>query len=140
MNLSSKIAYDRLYKPIVVNKKGDYWPGEDFHPLKIIHVGQPTFTDNKGIWRPRQEAIELLRSEISTGVVEINEDTMISLLQGNAPIREEFVPEVQRGSFILKCGEYLLLHGLLLVFLMLDDKEKEIIRMKLGIELEEEEE
>ena len=47
VNLSSKMAYERLYKPVVVNKKGDYWPGEDFHPLKIIHVGQPTFTDNK---------------------------------------------------------------------------------------------
>ena len=49
VNISSKMVYDRLYKPVVINKKGDYWPSEDFHPLKIIHVGQPTFTDNKGI-------------------------------------------------------------------------------------------
>ena len=110
------MAYERLYKPVVVNKKGDYWPGEDFHPLKIIHVGQPTFTDNKGIWRPRQEALGLLRDRISAGVVEIDEDTMISLIQGNAPLREEFVTEIERGSFVLKCGSSCFLLGLLLVF------------------------
>ena len=141
VNLSSKMAYERLYKPVVVNKKGDYWPGEDFHPLKIIHVGQPTFTDNKGIWRPRQEALGLLRDRISAGVVEIDEETMISLIQGNAPLREEFVTEIERGSFVLKCGEFLLPAWVAArVSLMLDDKEKEIIRMKLGIESEEEEE
>ena len=141
VNLSSKMAYERLYKPVVVNKKGDYWPGEDFHPLKIIHVGQPTFTDNKGIWRPRQEALGLLRDRISAGVVEIDEDTMISLIQGNAPLREEFVTEIERGSFVLKCGEFLLPAWVAArVSLMLDDKEKEIIRMKLGIKSREEEE
>ena len=137
VNLSAKMAYDRLYKPIVVNKKGDYWPGEDFHPLKIIHVGQPTFTDNKGIWRPRQEGLALLRGKISNSVIEIDEVTMISLLNGDAPLREEFVKEIDRGSFILKCGEYLLPAWVgARVSLMIDDKEKEIIRMKLGIESE----
>ena len=52
-----------------------------FSSLKIIHVGQPTFTDNKGIWRPRQEALELLRNRISAGVIEINEDTMVALFE-----------------------------------------------------------
>ena len=137
VNLSSRMAYDRLYKPIVVNKKGDYWPGEDFHPLKIIHVGQPTFTDNKGIWRPRQEALGLLRERISNSVIEIDDFTMVSLLNGNAPLREEFGKEIDRGSFILKCGEYLLPAWVAArVSLMIDDKEKEIIRMKLGIENE----
>ncbi len=141
VNISSKMVYDRLYKPVVINKKGDYWPAEDFHPLKIIHVGQPTFTDNKGIWRPKQEALELLRGRISGGVVEIDEDTMISLLKGNAPIREEFVKEIEQGSFILKCGEHLLPAWVAArVSLMIDDKEKEIISMKLGIELREEDE
>ena len=137
VNLSSKMAYARLYKPIVVNKKGDYWPGEDFHPLKIIHVGQPTFTDNKGIWRPRQEALGLLRQRISNSVIDIDHSTMVSLLYGNAPLREEFVKEIDRGSFILKCGEFLLPAWVAArVSLMIDDKEKEIIKMKLGIESE----
>ena len=62
---------------------------------------------------------------------------MISLLYGNAPLREEFVKEIDRGSFILKCGEFLLPAWVAArVSLMIDDKEKEIIKMKLGIESE----
>jgi len=141
VNLSSKIAYERLFKPVVVNKKGDYWPGEEFHPLRIIHVGQPTFTNNKGIWRPRQESLELLRTRMSSGVIEIDEQTMISLLKGRAPLREEFVTDIEQGSFILKFEDYLLPAWVAArVSLMIDDKEKEIICMKLGIEFEEEEE
>ena len=141
VNLSSKIAYERLFKPVVVNKKGDYWPGEEFHPLRIIHVGQPTFTNNKGIWRPRQESLELLRTRMSSGVIEIDEQTMISLLKGRAPLREEFVTDIEQGSFILKFEDYLLPSWVAArVSLMIDDKEKEIICMKLGIEFEEEEE
>ena len=133
------MAYERLYKPIVVNKKGDFWPGEDFHPLKIIHVGQPTFTDNKGIWRPRQEALELLRNRVSNSVVEIDEETMVLLLKGEVPLREDFVTEIDTGSYILKCEDYLLpVWVAARVSLMIDEKEKEIIRMKLGIEIEEE--
>ena len=139
VNLSAKMAYERLYKPIVVNKKGDFWPGEDFHPLKIIHVGQPTFTDNKGIWRPRQEALELLRNRVSNSVVEIDEETMVLLLKGEVPLREDFVTEIDTGSYILKCKDYLLpVWVAARVSLMIDEKEKEIIRMKLGIEIEEE--
>ena len=139
VNLSAKMAYERLYKPIVVNKKGDIWPGEDFHPLKIIHVGQPTFTDNKGIWRPRQEALELLRNRVSNSVVEIDEETMVLLLKGEVPLREDFVTEIDTGSYILKCEDYLLpVWVAARVSLMIDEKEKEIIRMKLGIEIEEE--
>ena len=139
VNLSAKMAYERLYKPIVVNKKGDFWPGEDFHPLKIIHVGQPTFTDNKGIWRPRQEALELLRNRVSNSVVEIDEETMVLLLKGEVPLREDFVTEIDTGSYILKCEDYLLpVWVAARVSLMIDEKEKEIIRMKLGIEIEEE--
>ena len=53
----------------------------------------------------------------------------------------EFVTEIERGSFVLKCGDFLLPAWVAArVSLMLDDKEKEIIRMKLGVELEEEEE
>ena len=86
-------------------------------------------------------SIGAVENRITAGVVDIDEETMISLIQGNAPLREEFVTEIERGSFVLKWGSSCFLLGLLLVFhLMLDDKEKEIIRMKLGIESEEEEE
>ena len=141
VNLSTKLAYERLYKPVVVNKKGDLWPGEDFHPLRVIHVGQPTFTDNKGIWRTRQESLELLRTHMSAGIVEIDKDTMISLLKGNAPLREEFSVDIERGSFILKCEEFLMPAWVAArVSLMIDENEREVLRLKLGVEFEEEEE
>ena len=141
VNVSNKIAYDRLYKPTVVNKKGDYWPGEDFHPLRVIHVGQPSFTDNKGVWRTRLEALELLRPHITKGLIEIDEDTMIAMLKGFTPLREDFPVSIERGSFILKCQEHLLpVWVAARVSLMIDEKEREVLRLKLGIEIEEEEE
>ncbi|MGB1549124.1 MAG: hypothetical protein ACPHA0_02095 [Candidatus Poseidoniaceae archaeon] len=141
VNLSSKMVHERLFEPIVFNNKGDYWPGNDFHPLRIIHVGQPTFTDNKGIWRTRQESLELLRPHLSNGVVEIDSETMISLLKGNAPMREDFSVPIERGSFILKCGEHLMPAWVAArVSLMIDEKEREVLRLKLGIEFKEEEE
>ena len=141
VNLSSKMAYDRLFKPRVVNKKGDYWPGEDFHPLKVIHVGQPTFTNNKGVWRTRQEGLELLRSHMTNGVIDIDEECMISMLQGRAPLVEEFPAPIERGAFILRCGEHLLpVWSAARVSLMIDEKEQEVLRIKLGVEFEGEEE
>ena len=141
VNLSSKMVYDRLYKPRVMNKKGDYWPQESFHPLKVIHVGQPTFTENKGIWRTRQEGLELLRSHLTKGVVEIDMECMVSLLKGHAPLREEFTIPIEKGSFILKCEEHMMPAWVAArVSLMLDEQEQEVLRLKLGIELEEEEE
>ena len=72
VNLSNNVAFESLYKPKVVNKKGDFWPGDTFHPLRVIHVGQPCFTDNKGNWRTRQEALELLRPHITKGLIDID--------------------------------------------------------------------
>jgi len=141
VNISTNVAIERLYKPIVFNKKGDYWPDDTFHPLKVIHVGQPSFTDNKGQWRTRQEALELLRPHITKGLVDIEEATMRSMLQGEVPLTEEFPTEIQRGSAILRCGEYLLpVWVAARVSLMIDDNERDILRLKLGIENRGEEE
>ena len=140
VNLSTRMVYDRIFEPIVFNNKGDYWSGNDFHPLRIIHVGQPTFTDNKGIWRTRQESLELLRPHLNSGVIEIDEETMISLLKGSVPMKEDFSVPIEPGSFILKCGEHLLPAWVAArVSLMIDEKEREVLRLKLGIEYEEEE-
>ena len=108
--------------------------------MRIIHVGQPTFTDNKGIWRTRQESLELLRPHLNAGVIEIDEETMISLLKGSVPMKEDFSVPIEPGSFILKCGEHLLPAWVAArVSLMIDEKEREVLRLKLGIEFEEEE-
>lgn len=141
VNVSNIVAFDRLYKPTVTNKKGDFWPGDTFHPLRVIHVGQPCFTDNKGTWRTRQEALELLRPHITKGLIEIDEETMISMLKGRAPLCEDFPAVVEKGSAILRCGEYMLPVWIAArVSLMIDQKEQDILRLKLGIEDEGEEE
>ena len=103
-------------------------------------MGQPAFTDNKGIWRTRQEALELLRPHITKGLVDIDEETMLSMIRGEVPLTDEFPVNIERGSAILRCGEYLLpVWVAARVSLMIDDKEQEILRLKLGVKLEEEE-
>ncbi|MBT4066929.1 MAG: RsmB/NOP family class I SAM-dependent RNA methyltransferase [Euryarchaeota archaeon] len=141
VNLSTINALEKLYNPKIENSKGDFWPGNDFHPLRVIHVGQPAFTDNKGIWRTRQEALELLRPHITKGLVDIDEETMLSMIRGDVPLTEEFPVPIERGSAILRCGEYLLpVWVAARVSLMIDDKEQEILRLKLGVILGDEEE
>ena len=141
VNVTNKVPFERLYQPKVANKKGDFWPGDTFHPLRVIHVGQPCFTDNKGSWRTRQEALELLRPHITKGLIDINENTMISMLKGRAPLCEDFPAEVEAGSAILRCGEHLLPVWIAArVSLMIDKKEQDVLRLKLGIEDGEEEE
>jgi hypothetical protein len=140
VNLSTISTFEKLYKPKIENSKGDFWPGNDFHPLRVVHVGQPAFTDNKGIWRTRQEALELLRPHITKGLVDIDEETMLSMIRGEVPLTDEFPVNIERGSAILRCGEYLLpVWVAARVSLMIDDKEQEILRLKLGVKLEEEE-
>ncbi len=140
VNLSSKMVIDRLYQPPVTNNKGDFWPGNDFHPLRVIHVGQATFTDNKGVWRPRQESLELIRQHVTNGLINISESDLIELLTGRAPLKEDFVVPIESGSYILKSGELLVpVWVAARVSLMIDDREKEILKMKLGFEWEEEE-
>ena len=137
ISIGPKLILEKIYDPIVYNKKGDYWPSFDFHPLKVIHVGQPTFAENRGIWRTRQESLELIRPHISNSLVEVKIEIIEQLLSGNSPLVEEFPVEVNRGSFILKCDDYLLPVWIAArVSLMIDDNEQEILRMKLGIELE----
>ena len=141
VNVSNSVAFERLYKPKVANKKGDLWQGDTFHPLRVIHVGQPCFTDNKGVWRTRQEALELLRPHITKGLIDIDQDTMVSMLKGRAPLCEDFPADVEKGSAILRCGQYMLPVWIAArVSLMIDQKEQDVLRLKLGIENAEEEE
>ena len=141
INLSSKMATDRLYTPKVKNSKGDFWPGDSFHPLRVIHVGQPTFVDNKGNWRPRQEALELLRPHLKSGMVDVELETIISMLNGEVLTVEDFPVKMESGSSILRCGQYLCpVWVAARVSFMMDDYARDILRMKIGIEERGEEE
>ncbi|MDP6869857.1 MAG: RsmB/NOP family class I SAM-dependent RNA methyltransferase [Candidatus Poseidoniaceae archaeon] len=137
INLCSTAVLEKIYQPIVINNKGDYWPSNTFHPLKMIHVGQPSFTDNKNMWRPRQKSLELLRTHITKRIIDVSLSVLIELLNGNVPLVEEFDYELPEGSAILRCEEHLVPIWIAArVSLMLDDNECEIIKIKLGIDNE----
>ena len=83
----------------------------------------------------------MIRQHVTNGLINISESDLIELLTGRAPLKEDFVVPIESGSYILKSGELLVpvwvaARG---VSLMIDDREKEILRMKLGFEWEEEE-
>jgi len=140
-NIASPMTLSRLYHPTVQNNKGDFWPGDAFHPLRIVHVGQPSFTDNKGFWRPRGEAMELLRPHITKNLVDVDEATLIGMLKGNVPLVEDFPVEIETGSSILRCGEHLApVWVAARVSFMVSEKERDVLRLKLGVEVGGEEE
>ena len=133
VNVSTHAVKSKIFDPVVYNSKGDYWPANNFHPLRVIHVGQPAFSDNKGEWRIKQEALELMRSSIDSNVFEVDISSIASLLEGEIPTVEDFEVELPRGSCMIKSGDYLVpVWVAARVSPMIDDKEQEIIRIKLG--------
>ena len=133
VNVSTHAIKSKIFEPVVYNSKGDYWPANNFHPLRVIHVGQPAFSDNKGEWRIKQEALELMRGSINSNIFEVERSTIESLLQGDIPSVEDFEVELPRGSCMIKHGDHLIpVWVAARVSPMIDAKEQEIIRMKLG--------
>ena len=138
VNLSSNALSEKIFEPQVFNSKGDFWPGNNFHPLKVIHVGAPSFTDNKGEWRIKHESVETLRGHLNSNVFEIDKETFSSLILGDVPLTEEFVFPLPRGSCIVTYDEFLVpVWVAARVSLMIDKNEQEIIQMKLGISVKE---
>ncbi len=134
VNLSSKSVLDRLYNPATMNNKGDFWPTETFHPLRIIHVGQPSFTDNKGQWRVKQESLEFLRSDLSNNIFDVPKETMIKMLEGEVPLVEDFPVKLPAGTAIIRFEEHLAsVWTAARVSFMMDENEREILRLKLGV-------
>ena len=141
VNLSSNVAVERLYNLPVTNNKGDYWPGEDFHPLRMIHVGQPSFTDNKGNWRPRGEALEMLRPHLKSNIYDVPKSSFEEILRGIVPMKDDFAVDLPTGSAIIRTGEHLMpVWTAARVSPMISEHEKDILRLKLNIQLMEEEE
>ena len=66
---------------------------------------------------------------------------MVSMLQGEVPLKDDFPSKIEQGSSILRCGDFLLpVWVAARVSLMIDDNEQDILRLKLGIENRGEEE
>ena len=146
LNIAPKSVSDRLYNRVCPNKRGDLWPKGTFHPLKLIHVGMPTFVENKGIWRTRQEAIPALEHDLGKTTIEVEREFTIRMLEGWVPTVEEFqeelsLDELDEGPLLLTCrlsGSDSLISAWagVRVSLMINTLERDIIRAKLGIDFE----
>ena len=149
LNIAPKMVSERIFNKQCPNKRGNLWPAGTFHPLKLIHVGLPAFTKKRGGWRSRQEAIPSLHPLITKSKYEISPNTLTRLLQGWAPLmedfNEEFEPITSEGPILLSChlpcGEALVSAwtGARLT-LMVDEKGRNVLRLKLGMPFQSEEE
>ena len=145
LNISSKSVTDRLFNKVCPNKKGDLWPEGTFHPLKLIHVGMPTFVKNKGTWRTRQEAIPALENDIEE-TVEVEQEIIIKMLEGWVPTVDEFleiqeIDHLEDGPLLLKCqiqnsDAIVSAWSGVRISLMINTLERDILRAKLGLEFE----
>lgn len=145
LNIAPKSVTERLYNRVCPNKKGDLWPEGTFHPLKLIHVGMPTFVKNKGTWRTRQEAIPALEHDLEE-TYEIKQETITRMLEGWVPTVEDFlevenIKELKDGPLLLKCNikdSYAIISAWsgVRVSLMINTLERDILRAKLGLEFE----
>jgi len=142
LNIAPKMVEERIFNQKCPNKRGNLWPEGTFHPLKLIHVGLPAFTKKRDAWRSRQEAVPALQSLITGSKHSISTDTLTRLLKGWAPMMEdynsEFEPIEVDGPLLLSSqlpsGEALISAwaGARLT-LMLDEKGRDILRLKLGM-------
>jgi len=142
LNIAPKMVEDRIFNQKCPNKRGNLWPEGTFHPLKLIHVGLPAFTKKRDAWRSRQEAVPALQSLITESKHSISTDTLTRLLKGWAPMIEEYNSEFEPievdGPLLLSSqlasGEALISAwaGARLT-LMLDEKGRDILRLKLGM-------
>jgi 16S rRNA C967 or C1407 C5-methylase (RsmB/RsmF family) len=152
-NIAPKMAYERIFMQQCPNKKGNIWPQGTFHPMKIIHVGLPVFTEKKGTWRTRQESIPAIQQHMGDVLLNISQQTLGRLLQGWAPLIEEFTEELkikapESGPLLFGCEIDGVNHVVSAwsgarITMMIDDVGKDILRVKLGLpfifESEEEE-
>lgn len=142
LNIAPKMVDERIFSQKCPNKRGNLWPEGTFHPLKLIHVGLPAFTKKRDAWRSRQEAVPALQSLITESKHIISPETLTRLLKGWAPLIEEYNSEFEPievdGPLLLSCllpsGESLIAAwaGARLT-LMLDEKARDVLRLKLGM-------
>lgn len=152
-NIAPKMALERIFMQQCPNKKGNIWPQGTFHPMKIIHVGLPVFTEKKGTWRTRQESIPALQQHMGDVLLNISQQILGRLLQGWAPLIEEFTEQLkieapEPGPLLFGCQINGIVHVASAwsgarITMMIDDVGKDILRAKLGLpfifESEEEE-
>ena len=144
MAVAPRLVYDRIWTQETPNKRGDRWPGRTFHPLQVLHVGLPAFVSKNGSWRARQESIPLLYSQLSDDVLTVETEVLVRLLRGEALEPDVLFDEHdnRQGALLLRCHHET---GTLIVnawrgtriTLMLDNSERRLLSIRLGLEEEE---
>ena len=142
-NIAPKMAFERIFMQQCPNKKGNIWPQGTFHPMKIIHVGLPVFTEKKGTWRTRQETIPAIQQHMGDVLLNISQQTLSRLLKGWAPLIEEFTEELklkapEPGPLLFGCVIDGVEHVVSAwsgarITMMIDNVGKDILRYKLGL-------
>ncbi len=149
LNIAPKLVEERIFSRQCPNKKGNLWPGGTFHPLKLIHVGLPAFTQKRKIWRSRQESVPALRHLITASTPAISPETLERMLRGWAPLMEDYAEAFgtieEEGPVLLSCalpcGEALVSGWVgARLTLMIDRVGRDVLRMKLGMPTEADEE
>ena len=127
---------DRLWAPETPDGRGGRFPGGTFHPLKAIHVGLPTFAENRGMWRVRQEGVPVVEHHGSPDGVEVDLPVVERLLSGSALELDEVPDLVERGSTLFlvdhPSGRAIVpVWVQAKVTLMLDDVERRMLALRL---------
>ena len=136
---------ERLWAPETQDGKGGRFSGGSFHPLKAIHVGLPTFAENRGLWRVRQEGVPVIEHHGTPAGVHLDLALAERLLAGDALDLDEVPADVERGSTLFlvdhPSGRAILPAWVQAkVTLMLDDVERRMLALRLfGRALTEEE-
>jgi hypothetical protein len=89
LNIAPKLVEERIFNKQCPNKKGNLWPAGTFHPLKLVHVGLPAFTQKRKIWRSRQESVPALRDSITAETHQVQPETLQRMLRGWAPLMQD---------------------------------------------------
>lgn len=150
LNVAPPTVRDRLFDPPCPTNKGDAWPGGTFHPVQTVHVGLPAFTLKKDSWRSRQESLYLFGDRMTANVSEVSEAVFRDLIQGWAPMIEEFASATgseapSPGARLVRCTvneqhETISVWVGARVTLMIDRNEQDVLRRKLGLPWRSEEE
>ena len=150
LNLAPHLVTTRLFEPESPTNKGDIWPGNSFHPMRVAHVGLPAFTLKKDSWRSRQESLYALGQAYTNNMLEIHPEVFVRMLRGWAPLLETFSEETgleapQKGAFLLRSAmpwgtETISVWVGARITLMIDVNEQNMLRRKLNLPWRDEEE
>ena len=107
LNIAPKLVEERIFNQQCPNKRGNLWPAGTFHPLKLIHVGLPAFTqEEKNLALPPRVCTGTPKPHDSTNA-DLAPDTLRRMLQGWAPLMEEYTTEFgpleEVGPVLMSC-------------------------------------